>query len=80
MNQKKYNDAESISAEIMESNRKFLEMNFAIMTEGEQEEYVKTIKGDFDVKFSIALDRKDANPSLCGSAFNDAIYLKGIST
>ncbi|MBK6524676.1 MAG: CHAT domain-containing protein [Crocinitomicaceae bacterium] len=78
MNQKKYNDAETISAEIMESNRKFLEMNFAIMTEGEQEEYVKTIKGDFDVKFSIALDRKDANPSLCGSAFNDAIYLKGI--
>ncbi|MBK9192212.1 MAG: tetratricopeptide repeat protein [Crocinitomicaceae bacterium] len=78
MNLGNYADAIKASDEVMQLSRNFLAANFPVMTETEQAEHVKTISGDFDMRFSIALHQKETNPEVCAGAFNDVLYRKGI--
>ncbi len=75
---KEYKSAMKIFDKSMASNLKFIEKYFPALSEGEKSKYWNSIKGDFELYNSLALNFGSAKSKLYTSVYNNKLATKAI--
>lgn len=74
----KHNEAEKHILEAVAMCEKGIKINFPILSEKEQENYIKTLEPTFRTLYSLAIELKNTKQNLSIQAFNSIVRNKGI--
>ncbi|MBI3135123.1 MAG: CHAT domain-containing protein [Bacteroidetes bacterium] len=73
-----HTNAHNYALQLLEMNRKAVELNFSIFSEKEKELYLKMIGADFEKFNAYAYERNGADDTLIHVVYNTVLFYKGL--